>query len=910
MSEYYPPTVLSDVFNSTYFTDLDGNLSLALADLRYLKLTGGIVSGLTTFSNSLSVVGTLSINGSAVDLSLITGVTAGTATASKVLSLDASSNVTGINSLSATSLTGTILTPSQPNITSLGTLPTLTATLITGTLQTAAQPNITSVGTLTSLTSGNIAITKASGSASLILTSTDASDTFINLNRGSTVDSNYDWKIRNNGNAILFSSQSSGAESTWFMVGNTGTLFSLNTDASTSSSVGSFVCAGSIAISLATDASSSTNGGTITTAGGVGIGKSLYVGTTLSSGAITTTFVNNTGSLLNLQTWTNDLATDVIVALQMSSSLPRFGTTSAHGMRLCSNNAVCAYFDTSGNLSLSTGAPSGSYKLEFSGSQLIAGAASILAIANTTASTNSSSGAIQCQGGAYFGSNSVFNSNLLINGSSGSSGAGTGAVQLAGGIYVAGASYFANNLITGPGGYTAFNGDAYLNGPVTYLNNASSYMWFTQTGNYIKMSNTNASTSSTTGAIQCAAGGCYFGAGSIFGSTLTVNGTCTSPQFSVSLGGGDTWIRQRSGVKAENTISNYFCYNSTNINSAILTSSGTGSFPFCWPSQSISYLGTDEVVWGKTSVTSTVGNNVIAMSKDTMYYTNTVKVKTQSNTNSQMIIKRLRVDNGVTDTSTLANLSIKCDSTNVVDANYSLPIAIESLHATPIQFDFQMHRASGATTTNGVFIGTRTLNDLSFQTNNARRMTIASDGNVGIGISVPLCPLDVNGTGPGGVTFGAGGTSIYGYGPGVAGAWTLSNYGTGPQSYAISARFSGSITMSNILQTSDRRLKENIKPLEWDLERFYKLETKKFNLIGSDEPEIGFVAQDVLNGGWRELIGFSPNDKLKAKDEVLIDGMQLNLKYDRITIINFEMIKKLMERIDTLEKALSNKIKK
>lgn len=134
--------------------------------------------------------------------------------------------------------------------------------------------------------------------------------------------------------------------------------------------------------------------------------------------------------------------------------------------------------------------------------------------------------------------------------------------------------------------------------------------------------------------------------------------------LAVSLGGGDWSTFIRNGLKSEMNISNYFCYNSTNIASTITTSSG-GSYPFCWPSQSIAYNGTDEVVWGKSSSGSTIGSNIVAMSKNTDYYTNTVKVKTQFNTNSQMIIKRLRVDNAVTDSSYLANVNIKCDSTNV-----------------------------------------------------------------------------------------------------------------------------------------------------------------------------------------------------------------------------------------------------
>jgi hypothetical protein len=130
-------------------------------------------------------------------------VTPGTASNNKALVTNSSGSIAGINSLSASQLTGTIQTADQPNITSVNTLDvanhngitglalggtTVTATAqelnyvdttpgmataskalvlngdrdilnihhlsadqLTGTLQTAAQPNVTSLGTLTNL---------------------------------------------------------------------------------------------------------------------------------------------------------------------------------------------------------------------------------------------------------------------------------------------------------------------------------------------------------------------------------------------------------------------------------------------------------------------------------------------------------------------------------------------------------------------------------------------------------------------------------------------------------------------------------------------------------------------------------------------------------------------------------------
>lgn len=91
----YPYIPFTNKFNPNDFTEIDGSLSLADADLRYFKISGGTITGFCTFLNSLDVIGTLSINSVPINLSLISGVTAGTPVASKVLSLDASSNING-----------------------------------------------------------------------------------------------------------------------------------------------------------------------------------------------------------------------------------------------------------------------------------------------------------------------------------------------------------------------------------------------------------------------------------------------------------------------------------------------------------------------------------------------------------------------------------------------------------------------------------------------------------------------------------------------------------------------------------------------------------------------------------------------------------------------------------------------
>lgn len=99
----------------------------------------------------LMLGGTL-VRASAAQLNF-NAVTAGTAAASKALVLDASKNVTGANLIGATSFAGTIITGSQPNITSVGVLNIVnhngntTGLSLAGTLVTASAAKINYIDT-------------------------------------------------------------------------------------------------------------------------------------------------------------------------------------------------------------------------------------------------------------------------------------------------------------------------------------------------------------------------------------------------------------------------------------------------------------------------------------------------------------------------------------------------------------------------------------------------------------------------------------------------------------------------------------------------------------------------------------------------------------------------------------------
>jgi hypothetical protein len=211
--------------------------------------TSGRIIDLT--NNSINIDNnSIIINGSTVtatanQLNYLTA-TPGSAAPSKALVLNSSSSIIGVNSFSATTLSGTLQTAYQPNINRVGSLAidsslslagisvlstatelnyvhvepgtanaskalvldsssnivgiaSLAASQLTGTLLTAAQPNVTSLGTLSALNvSGSLGVGTTSPSTDLELY--NISNPSLTLNNGTHISG---VSIDTNGNLIL-----------------------------------------------------------------------------------------------------------------------------------------------------------------------------------------------------------------------------------------------------------------------------------------------------------------------------------------------------------------------------------------------------------------------------------------------------------------------------------------------------------------------------------------------------------------------------------------------------------------------------------------------------------------------------------------------------------------------------------
>ena len=116
------------------------------------------------FNTNGSILGLSTISASSITGTLLTSSQPNITSLGRLTVLNMSGDINDADKIYANSLFGRIMTGNQPNITSLGTLTnlvvtgsltgltSLTSSDIYGTIRTSAQPNITSIGTLTTLT--------------------------------------------------------------------------------------------------------------------------------------------------------------------------------------------------------------------------------------------------------------------------------------------------------------------------------------------------------------------------------------------------------------------------------------------------------------------------------------------------------------------------------------------------------------------------------------------------------------------------------------------------------------------------------------------------------------------------------------------------------------------------------------
>ena len=126
----------------------------------------------------------------------------------------------------------------------------------------------------------------------------------------------------------------------------------------------------------------------------------------------------------------------------------------------------------------------------------------------------------------------------------------------------------------------------------------------------------------------------------------------------------------------------------------------------------------------------------------------------------------------------------------------------------------------------------------------------------------------------------------------VSNAWNLTDN--------IGLYIEYTVAASAYYALSDRRVKQNIKSLDESFcDKLYEIDAVSFEYKSNpDKKCIGYIAQDILRSGFKEILTLVKNENLKAEDEDDIDGFQMMVDYDKITVLNQMMIKKLIKRID------------
>jgi hypothetical protein len=186
------------LFNSSATLLLPQVSTISVDSNGELKLTSNTNTISTEINNSFNItthnttntglkLNNILITATANEINILSNLTEGEVIAEKLIIADVSKNLTGFNNLTATSFVGTIFTPNQPNITSLGTL--------TSTLNTTSDIVISSTNILRLLTNSTSSFIESSTST----TTDSAADLFIGNYNTTTLTSSRKFMIKSTG---------------------------------------------------------------------------------------------------------------------------------------------------------------------------------------------------------------------------------------------------------------------------------------------------------------------------------------------------------------------------------------------------------------------------------------------------------------------------------------------------------------------------------------------------------------------------------------------------------------------------------------------------------------------------------------------------------------------------------------
>jgi len=913
--------------NNLSATTLAGTLSTAaqpnitsVGTLTSLALSGAL-TGITSLTTNVLVLGSTTLTSTATELNVLHGVTPGTASVSLGLVLDSNKNISGINSLSATSLTGTLQTIAQPNITSVGTLTSLalsgaisgvtalTATNIAGLLTSPAQTNITSTGILTSLSvSGALTLGGA------LLTSTTSELNLIHGVTPGTAIAGIALVTDSNNNIVGINSISSSSYSGIIMTAAQTNITSVGT-------LTGLTLSG--AISGVTTLTATTLAGTLSTAAqtnitSVGTLTSLSVSGTLTLGgtAITATAANiNVLAGVTAGTGTASKA----LVLNSSSGITT-GLTTLSGLTTVSATTLTGTLSTAAQTSITSVGTLTSLAL----SGAITGLSQILLGTSTdttrTISALNSSMATLSRSYITIGQTNTLNNQAEIS------------------FYYAGSGLASNSMGFGLYGGTAMTilGSGYVGiGTVT-----PSYMLdvigTSKTTNLILAGTITGVTSITTAALT-------------LGSTLV---TSTAAELNVLAG-----VTAGTGAASKALVLN----SSSGITTGLTTLSGlttvsattlTGTLSTAAQANitsvgTLTSLALSGAITGATSISTaalTLGGTTITATAANINVLAGVTAGTGSASKALVLNASNGITTGLTTLSGLTSISTTNLTVNgvaitgsggtptyltnitpgtatasnalVVDSNRSITninaltttgtVTAQYVNASQIgasSVGIGLYQINGnvnmGTYTDGTWGGIGSWNASPFSlywgysVYNQALTVSGTTGSIGIGTTTPSYLLDVS--------------YLNSPLPGFFGWYLSGGYGGSGTSYSsvnISARFQGRILVAGEIDIySDRRIKTDIYDLSEDFCKSFIQKTTpvhfKYNNKVDDQSHYGYIAQDVIKAGFTELVTLHPHEGM---EETTDDDGFVSPKDAVFTLCLDEVVPILSKNIKMLHK--------
>lgn len=900
----FPAVSISNVFNTLDYNEIiEGSLSLTEADSRYFKLSGGTVSGLTSFLAGANVIGTLSINGSPIDLSFISGVVAGTASSNKALVVDGSRDLINVNKIQlkqilmktsnltlnpATSfadaydmcinnantaagvnagisflistLNPDAVVPAAAIVASRITqascdlkfytsqtlrmmisgdtgaitgISSLTATNLTGTLLTSAQPNISSTGSLlitpaTRTLSGSVVSTNciwASSSDRYFGMRQIDSNTFVMLaySAGGVYSDTIIWSHTDATLSIAGKLAVNNVSSINNPTNYTGKTNTANLLIRQSNNTNSNRCAIDFMVDSALPSGSITGGASIVhQRDGSGSIGSLIFGTKRSPGANTLIVdafkITSSGSCVISDTTGTDYQLNL-------------GSTGT-GLNIPALKFSDVTFNQSYYLNITTGSGEALKALIPNSDKDISGLRDLTIT------------------GAFI-SGSVDTASYNLSGASMLASALTGN---AAGTAIAGKALVIDSSrnIRFPNGSTTtgqfrFYGDtAGKEELILFRASDDAGLTIATKANGVQKCNPLLSLYSGIDISGAGAGTSSAGYSEVIRSNHKLIGMADNYQsglFHGYLGATPPW-----------------------------KSSG---FSYC--SQFYTSMEALNFAVGSSSTTSIAASSNILMQNNGRIYFNTTNRSIQANTtflfNGSSVVRSLGdwLEGGSQVVQEWRN------SNNSTIMRVYIPNGGIS--------EFGMQSNDG----------------LGLMTNNTRRLTITASGRVGIGIDNPNAMLEVAGTNTD-ITIVSSGINSYSYDV-SSNSWV--SRGGGPFVLgSVSASFRGNLYIQQgVWATSDRRVKENIKDIDLPFERFKALKPVSYNYINDKKSRVGFIAQDILNV-CGEAITMSNNEKLEDEGLNSPKGIQLSVDYNALIALNTNIIQKLIERVESLEAKL------